>query len=254
MLYTKYFKKLTKTQKLLTAFVLLLASFILLTKGILLKPPNNTVNSTVLGIKHILKYVPGTCPKELNTFCDQNQGTCAKTLYVVDGDTIHVSINKQEYKVRYIGIDTPELSKEPYIAEQAKIYNAKLVGGKWICLVKDVRETDRYGRLLRYVYTTSSSNQTKQNSTQTSLQQTETNKPNNNKPPQTNNPNLPSGIPNLPPDLSNLPPNIIFVNLELIKNGWAKALTIPPDTKYSDLFILLQKQAQKEKLGIWKDE
>jgi micrococcal nuclease len=75
---------------------------------------------------------------------------------VIDGDTIEVLINGTEYKVRYIGIDTPEMDDERpayrALAEEAKQANIQLVEGKNISLQKDVSETDRYGRLLRYVF------------------------------------------------------------------------------------------------------
>lgn len=69
---------------------------------------------------------------------------------VVDGDTIELSDKR---KVRYIGIDTPEVTNTPECyAQQAKEKNVTLVEGKQIQMEKDVSETDRYGRLLRYVY------------------------------------------------------------------------------------------------------
>ena len=75
---------------------------------------------------------------------------------VIDGDTIEVEIGGAIYKVRYIGIDTPELDdKRPEfsaLAQEATRYNRQLVAGKTVRLEKDVSETDRYGRLLRYVY------------------------------------------------------------------------------------------------------
>jgi micrococcal nuclease len=69
---------------------------------------------------------------------------------VVDGDTIVISTG--EY-VRYIGMDTPEMGPmpEPY-ARAATEANRQLVEGKMVRLEKDVSETDRYGRLLRYVW------------------------------------------------------------------------------------------------------
>lgn len=76
-----------------------------------------------------------------------------KVTRVIDGDTIEIEGGK---KVRYIGIDTPE-SKHPskpvqcFSAEATK-KNKELVEGKEVRLEKDVSETDRYGRLLRYVY------------------------------------------------------------------------------------------------------
>jgi micrococcal nuclease len=68
---------------------------------------------------------------------------------IVDGDTIVISSGD---KVRYIGIDTPELSPPEAFAEEATRINRELVLGKTVRLEKDVSETDRYGRLLRYVW------------------------------------------------------------------------------------------------------
>jgi micrococcal nuclease len=72
---------------------------------------------------------------------------------VVDGDTIKL---KSGATVRYIGIDTPE-TRHPTrgiecFGTEAAAYNRSLVEGKRVRLEKDVSETDRYGRLLRYVY------------------------------------------------------------------------------------------------------
>lgn len=69
---------------------------------------------------------------------------------IIDGDTIDVSMNNTTYRVRYIGVNTPEVG-EPCAAE-ATAFNASLVSGQTVRMVKDVSETDRYGRLLRYVY------------------------------------------------------------------------------------------------------
>lgn len=69
---------------------------------------------------------------------------------IVDGDTIDVVINGQTFRVRYIGIDTPERYDTFY--EQATQANRELVYNKTVLLVNDVSETDRYGRILRYVF------------------------------------------------------------------------------------------------------
>lgn len=69
---------------------------------------------------------------------------------IVDGDTIHVTIDGQDYPVRYIGMDTPETGLTG--AAPATAYNSDLVLGKTVTLVKDVSEVDRYDRLLRYVF------------------------------------------------------------------------------------------------------
>lgn len=72
---------------------------------------------------------------------------------VIDGDTIELDTKQ---KVRYIGIDTPE-TKDPHrgvqcFGKEAYEKNKELVEGKVVQLMKDVSETDKYGRLLRYVY------------------------------------------------------------------------------------------------------
>ena len=69
---------------------------------------------------------------------------------IVDGDTIDVQIDNQIYRVRYIGIDTPETDEAGYW--QATGENQVLVYPKQVVLIKDVSETDQYGRLLRYVF------------------------------------------------------------------------------------------------------
>ena len=77
-------------------------------------------------------------------------GEIATVTRVIDGDTIVVNLNGESYHVRYIGMNTPESNEVCFgPATQA---NADLVEGKTVRMVKDVSETDRYGRLLRYIY------------------------------------------------------------------------------------------------------
>ena len=71
---------------------------------------------------------------------------------VIDGDTIELNTGE---KLRYIGIDTPEISfgKNPECyAIKAKEFNQKLVDKKEVKIEKDISDKDKYGRLLRYVY------------------------------------------------------------------------------------------------------
>lgn len=76
-----------------------------------------------------------------------------KVTRVVDGDTIEIEGGQ---KVRYIGINTPETvdPRKPIecFGSESSQKNKELVEGKTIRLEKDVSETDKYGRLLRYVY------------------------------------------------------------------------------------------------------
>lgn len=72
---------------------------------------------------------------------------------VVDGDTIEL---EGRQKVRYIGINAPEIhdrrSAVQCFGQEAYLKNRELVEGKRVWLEKDVSETDRFGRLLRYVF------------------------------------------------------------------------------------------------------
>ena len=78
------------------------------------------------------------------------RGQRAQVTHIVDGDTIYVTFGGATHRVRYILINTPE-TDEPFGAA-ATAANQALVGGQTVYLVKDKSETDRYGRLLRYVY------------------------------------------------------------------------------------------------------
>jgi endonuclease YncB( thermonuclease family) len=73
----------------------------------------------------------------------------ALVTHIVDGDTFDVALNGGTERVRIIGIDTPEVGQCYY--QQAKDHLMSLIAGKTVTLTKDVSETDRFGRLLRYV-------------------------------------------------------------------------------------------------------
>jgi micrococcal nuclease len=82
----------------------------------------------------------------------------ARVVRVVDGDTIEVQLpDGRCEKVRYIGINTPEIhhptkGTQPGGAE-AREMNRRLVEGKTVDLEFDVQQRDKYGRLLAYVRT-----------------------------------------------------------------------------------------------------
>jgi micrococcal nuclease len=81
----------------------------------------------------------------------------AQTWYTVkwvnDGDTIVLT---NGWRVRYIGIDAPEIAHENQKAEpygdKAKSFNKKLILSQKIGLEFDEERHDRYGRLLAYVF------------------------------------------------------------------------------------------------------
>ena len=73
---------------------------------------------------------------------------------VVDGDTIDVDIAGKTQRIRLIGLDTPEVyGKVDCFGKEASQFTKSLLPlGRAVRLEKDLSETDRYGRLLRYVY------------------------------------------------------------------------------------------------------
>ena len=88
----------------------------------------------------------------------------------VDGDTIHVQLGGRVEKVRYIGVNAPEIPHPHHRAhggprrtngyfphttaagEAARQINLELVGGKSVRLEFDHRRRDEYRRLLAYVW------------------------------------------------------------------------------------------------------
>lgn len=73
---------------------------------------------------------------------------------VIDGDTIDVEVGGVAERVRFILMDTPEISGrvECYGREASARTVALLPVGSDVTLERDVSERDRFGRLLRYVY------------------------------------------------------------------------------------------------------
>jgi len=75
-----------------------------------------------------------------------------------DGDTIVVSMNGSEEKVRFIGVDTPETHdpRKPVqcYGKAASAYTNQRIDNQSVRLETDPLSTnrDRYNRLLRYVY------------------------------------------------------------------------------------------------------
>ncbi len=115
-----------------------------------IKKPTSTMPSRLIaGLR------PSTTPSPPVERSPGNDLTEAIVLEVVDGDTLEVRVDGTVARVRLIGVDTPEV-QEPAscFAYEATEYVRSLVaaaGGK-VWLEKDVSETDRFGRLLRYVW------------------------------------------------------------------------------------------------------
>jgi micrococcal nuclease len=76
-----------------------------------------------------------------------------KVIFVYDGDTV---LLENGLRVRYLGIDTPEINHEggahDYMAEEARDVNRKLVEGRGVRLEYDQEKVDLHGRHLAYLF------------------------------------------------------------------------------------------------------
>ena len=131
---------------------------------------------------------------------------------VVDGDTIELDTGE---KVRLILVDTPE-TKHPnkgveYFGQEASDFTTNQLEGKTVYLEKDVSETDKYGRLLRYVWIERPENE------EPTKEEIKTK----------------------------------CFNALLLAGGYANVSTFPPDVKYVDVFRELEDQARQSNLGLW---
>lgn len=98
--------------------------------------------------------VPSPTPSQAGSENAKEGKTVATISRVIDGDTVELSTGE---KVRLIGIDTPESvhpdkDKNTEYGKVASAYSKERLDRKTVYLEKDVSETDRYGRLLRYLY------------------------------------------------------------------------------------------------------
>ena len=101
-------------------------------------------------IFHIILTTPalGKNPIDNTTSRARNNVQYSRVIAVIDGDTIEIEGRK---RVRYLGMDTPEIGQPFY--EDAKNKNRELVIGKTVRLeLCKAEPMDQYGRLLAYVY------------------------------------------------------------------------------------------------------
>lgn len=147
--------------------------------------------------------------------------SCAKTDYahvlvtkVFDGDTLRLANGE---KVRLLGIDTPEMHESDKLYRDARRtgqdigtimalgrksyqFTKQLVEGKKVRLEFNVKQRDKYGRLLAHVFILNTQ---------------------------------------------------LFLNAEILKQGYAEPMIIPPNLKYGDYFQGLYYEAKENKRGLW---
>lgn len=114
------------------------------------------------GVDRQLAYEEQNKPVATQTSENEINLTPAVVTRIIDGDTIAVDIlsdnTDEEYTVRLIGVNTPESvhpdeSKNTEAGSMASDYTKTfLPEGTKIWLQSDTSETDKYGRLLRYVW------------------------------------------------------------------------------------------------------
>ena len=82
---------------------------------------------------------------------DGPEGASARLVYAFDGDSMEVEIGGQIEEIRLLGINAPE--GDECFGDEARDALVNLVADHSLVLVEDTAaDTDRYGRLLRYVY------------------------------------------------------------------------------------------------------
>lgn len=153
----------------------------------------------LLGIDLFLEQINGVNKTVENENLSEISEESVKVERVIDGDTL---VLENGQKVRYIGIDSPETTSKDEttncFAELSLNKNKELVEGKMVKLEKDISETDKFDRLLRYVFVDG-----------------------------------------------------LFVNEYLVKEGYAKVSTFPPDVKYQEVFKNEEKTAREDNKGLW---
>lgn len=135
---------------------------------------------------------------------------------VSDGDTVTAQVGSQSYKVRMIGVDTPETvhPSKPvsFYGKEASDFSKAMLNGREVYLEKDVSETDRYQRALRYIWL-----------------------------------RLPSNPSN--PSFEDVRDKMF--NGILLRDGYGALATFPPDVKYLDHFRKIAKSASENELGLY---
>lgn len=137
---------------------------------------------------------------------------------VTDGDTITVGIYGNNYKLRFIGVDTLETNHPSkgveFFGKEAPAFTETKLNNQKVWTERDVSETDKYDRLLRYVWL------------------------------------------ELPEDPENPTYEEVSdktINGILCRDGYAQSNTYTTDVKYSDWFAKMAAEARDKGVGLWND-
>ena len=146
----------------------------------------------------------------------------AKVERVIDGDTMIISFifddgsKYQKERVRFLGVDTPETvhptKPVQYYGKEASNFTKKTLDGETVWLQTDVGVKDRYDRMLAYVWL--------KEPTERELDDEDSIRK-------------------------------YMFNARLLLDGYAQLMTIQPNSRYSNIFVHLQREARQEKKGLW---
>ncbi|MCK5512557.1 MAG: thermonuclease family protein [Thermodesulfovibrionia bacterium] len=155
-------------------------------------------------------FSPPSSHSPENSLCDFQ--TVSK---VIDGDTFELS---DSTRIRLIGVDTPETvdsrTEIMWFGKEASKKMREWIAGETVCLKRDrdkTQDTDKYGRLLRYVWKYTDSKKT------------------------TEHTEISEGF---------------FVNAEIIRQGYGFAYTRYP-FRYLEDFRKYEKDARENNRGLW---
>ena len=138
--------------------------------------------------------------------------TTATVEFVADGDTAQFRLaGGSEERVRFIGIDTPELGPdaEPDGREAAEYTKRLLPAGITVWLETDTELRDKHGRLLAYVW----------------LERP------------------------MSGDAAEMRARML--NARIVRDGLGVAFRYPPNVKYADDFARLESEAREDRRGLW---
>lgn len=141
-------------KSLLTTLVLIAS--ILISFGLIWQGLNLDVKEDLPQVLGTINPSPSLIPSPASASASVSSSSTYFVSKVIDGDTIHIRIDNRDYPVRLIGVDTPETvdPRRPIgcFGKKASEETKRLLEGKNVILTKDISETDKYNRLLRYVF------------------------------------------------------------------------------------------------------
>lgn len=135
---------------------------------------------------------------------------------VVDGDTLHLSGGQ---RVRLIGIDTPELHHSAKLERDARkshmnVRQIQAMGAKASAFTKALCE----GKKVRLEYDVEKRDKYRRILAYVYLE------------------------------------DGTFVNAKIVEEGYAQIMTIPPNVKYAELFLKLEREAREKRKGLWGEQ